>query len=135
MALRKAGTIAIVAGVLLIFANVTGGTYLLQLGDRLARFFLPADIAQPVHLVIQIGILVAGLGGFAVLAGGLCYRKGWRTPGNLLVTLGAGVGLLGLALLLLLALVAERSAEFFRWLVGPAGVGVILSVWARREAK
>jgi hypothetical protein len=134
MALRRAALLAYVAGVLLIIAGFSGGTGLLQLGDRLAREYLPADIAVTTHLAITLLVFIAGLGGVAVIVGGMLWTRAWERTGGLFVGLGAGVGALGLVLLLAVSLLSGRAAQFLVWLLGPAGVGVLLSILARREA-
>ena len=135
MALRRAVLMATAAGVLLIVAGFSGGTGLLQLGDRLAREYLPADIAVTAHLAITILVFIAGLGGVAVLLGGIFWSRKWARTGTVFVTLGAGVGALGLLLMLAVSLLSGRAAGFLLWLLGPAGLGVVLSILARREAK
>lgn len=134
MGLRKAARLAFVAGLLLVLANTTGGSFLLPLGDQLAQTYLPADVARPVHLAISVVLFVAGLGGLAALAGGWLYRRGSGLLGNLLVDLGAGTGLLGLLLMLAVAALSGELRGLLLWLLGPAGLGVLLSILARREA-
>lgn len=134
MALRKAALLAYLAGVLLMVAGFSGGTGLLQLGDQLAQTYLPRDIAVTAHLAISILVLIAGLGGVAVLVGGMLWTRKWKRTGTLFVTLGAGVGLLGLLLMLIVSGASGSAGNFLLWLLGPAGVGVVLSIVARREA-
>ena len=134
MGLRRASQYAAAAGLLLLLANAGGGSFLLQLGDEAARQALPPELAGPVRWLLALLLFVAGLGGLAVLAGALLYRQGLRKVANLLVDLGAGTGFLGLLLLLGLALSAGEGLRFLGWLLGPAGLGVVLAVLARREA-
>lgn len=134
MSLRRASRLAFAAGVLLVLANATGGSFLLPLGDALAQTYLPSDVARPVHLTISVVLFIAGLGGLAVLAGGWLYRRGSGLLGNLLVDLGAGTGLLGLLLMLAVAALSGELRGLLVWLLGPAGLGVLLSILARREA-
>lgn len=134
MGLRKAAKLAAVAGILLIVANVTSGSLLLELTDRIARDALPREVSAPVHQAIALLLFVAGLGGLAVLAGALMYREGWRKAGNFVVDLGAGTGLLGLLLLAAMSLLSGEARSLVGWLLGPAGLGVLLSILARREA-
>jgi hypothetical protein len=134
MARRKAVRLAAAGGLLLLVAHATASTSLLQLGERLARTFLPAPLAQAAHLAFVVLFLLASLGGFGVVLGALAWRKGWMRTGHVLVALGAGTGLLGLALLAVLSVATGALGSFLLWLIGPAGIGVVLCVWARREA-
>lgn len=134
MGLRKASRLAAAAGLLLFFANAVGGSSLLPLGDELAQTYLPPDVARPVHLLVALLLYVAGLGGLAVLAGAWLYRRGSARLGNLFVDLGAGTGLLGLLLLLGVSIASGELRGVVGWLLGPAGLGVLLSIAARREA-
>jgi hypothetical protein len=134
MARRHAAPLAAAAGALLVLAGVSGGSLLLQVGDALARSFLPPDLAAPLHLLFAVLLFVAGLGGLAVLGGAYAYRRRWWRAGHVLVDLGAGLGALGLAVLALLSLATQRADQFAQWLVGPAGIGVVLSILARRNA-
>lgn len=134
MGLRKASQLAAAAGVLLVLANVAGGSFLLTVSDALAATYLPPDIAAPLHLLISLLLLIAGLGGLAVLLGALLYRRGAARLGNFVVDLGAGTGLLGLLLLVGVSIASGEERGIVAWLIGPAGLGVLLSILARREA-
>lgn len=135
MARRTAAVLALVAGALLVLANVRGGSLLLEVGDQLARAWLPPDLAGPAHLLFTALLFIAGLGGLAVLLGGALYLRRWRRTGSLLVGLGAGVGILGLLVLAGVSLASGRAAGLLGWLLGPAGVGVLLGILARRAAR
>ena len=78
-------------------------------------------------------IFVAALGGIAVILGGILISKEKIRLGKFSISLGAGMGLLGLIISIIVA-ISENSlliSGFFS--VG--GVGLILSIYARRAAK
>lgn len=135
MRLRTCAQLAVAAGALLMLANVRGGSLLLEAGDQLARRYLAPELAQPVHLTVTVLLFVASLGGLAVMAGGLLYWKRMVRLGSLVIGLGAGIGILGLAVLLLVSIATTEAASLMAWLLGPAGAGVVLSIVARRGAK
>ncbi|MCA1812785.1 MAG: hypothetical protein LC624_02405 [Halobacteriales archaeon] len=134
MARRRAVQLALVGGVLLLLAHASAGTSLLQLGDRLARAFLPAEVAPVASLAFLVLFVIASLGGLGVIFGAVAWRKGWMRTGHLFVMLGAGTGLLGLLLLLVVSVASGSVGNFLLWLLGPAGLGVALCILARREA-
>jgi hypothetical protein len=133
MARRAAVRLAVAAGLLLLLAHAGGETVLLGLGDSLARAFLPPEAAATAHVAFLALVFIASLGGLAVLLGGVFYHQGWMGLGNLFVALGAGTGLLGLLVLVGLSLASGRGLALLGWLLGPAGLGVVLSILARRE--
>jgi hypothetical protein len=134
MGREKAVRLAVASGVLLLLANAAGGSVLLAWGDEAAALLLPAEQAAWVSVLVGLLLYVAGLGGLAVLAGAKAWHLGQMPLGRLLVTLGAGTGLLGVALLLATSLASGELRGFTLWLLGPAGLGVGLSIWARQEA-
>jgi hypothetical protein len=135
VAKRTAALLALAGGSLLLLAHARAGTLLLEVGRALALTLLPADMAPAAQLALAVMFLIAGLGGAAVLLGGILFWKGWMRTGSLLVALGAGAGLLGLLVLAVLALASGEGQRLLAWLLGPAGVGLGLSILARRAAK
>jgi hypothetical protein len=135
MALRKAVVLAVAAGLLLVLAHAEGGSLLLQVGDQLARQYLAPDLAATAHLAFTVLLFVASLGGVAVLLGAWAWHKRWTRTGNLLVGLGAGMGVLGLAVLAFVSLGSGQGQQLVAWLLGPAGLGVVLSFAARWSAR
>jgi hypothetical protein len=132
---RTAAALAVIAGVLLVLAHAQGATALVQLGDKLAITFLPQGIGAPVHLVLSVLLVIAGLGGVAVILGGVLVYKDLLRSGRLCIALGAGVGLLGMILLVFIALASSEELRLVGYLLGPAGLGVVLSILARHWAR
>jgi len=126
----KAMGIAIVAGILLLIAGVSGFATWETIKDFVTTNIMDNSIIQIVFAII---IFIASLGSIAVIAGGLLIGKNKVVPGKLLITLGAGLGLIGLIFSIIVAL-AERNltlGSFFS--IGI--IGLILSIVARAIAK
>ncbi len=95
--------------------------------------FLPQLAQEAATLVADTLLLLMGLGGITIMAGGMLMMRGRVTLGKLLVMLGGGAGFIGLAVGLgyaifsggLLSVVGH--AEF--WL------GLLLAAIGRRASK
>ena len=114
---RRAGILAIVAGVVLIASGVTSGSMLLTgLG------YLDKDIGSSIGaagqsflqaVIVVVGFLV-GLGGISAIAGGVLLLRGHGSLGRFLVGLGGGSAIFGVLLSIGRALLAsEISAPIF----------------------
>ncbi|HID74198.1 MAG TPA: hypothetical protein EYP43_04010 [Thermoplasmata archaeon] len=128
--IRLAALLALVSGVLLLISGISGaGTW------RSLRVGLENYVALPpnVELALQIIIVLGALGGLTVLAAAYLLWKGLKRTGRLLVTIGVGIGLIGLTLAILLALVNGSLESFLSPSTGL--VGIVLSIVARMLAK
>ncbi|HEV8361837.1 MAG TPA: hypothetical protein VGR28_15415 [Candidatus Thermoplasmatota archaeon] len=142
MGLRFASLLAFAAGGLLLVGQVLGGTFALPVLDAFvgqaeaeAIRHAPAEYAAAFPVAASLLVLVAGFGGLAVLAGAWMYARGRRRTGNVLVGLGCGTGVLGIALLASLSYATGALEAFAHWMTGPTGAGVALALLARREAR
>jgi len=98
---EQAGLIAIIGGILMLLAGVTGAATWTALGD-LVEGIMGND---SLNLVFQILALLGSLGGAIVMLGGLMIhgkyfkkmKKDSRVKGGkLFITIGAGMGIIGL---------------------------------------
>lgn len=138
MAKRTAALLAYVGGALLLYAGVSGNA---GLWDAVGAFVGPMieDPAQRalVEVVIQIFIVLAGLGGIAVIIGGYLVSHDRVLLGKVLIFLGAATGLIGI--LIGVGVTMAEGGGFTDYftdrLNGTAGtVGVIMAWFARRWA-
>ena len=127
---KKAMFLAIIAGILFFISGINGIAAWETIKD-----FVTTNIAD--HFIIQIIfavlIFIASLGGLSVIAGGLLIGKGKTGTGKFLISLGAGLGLIGLIIAIYIGY-SERSltiSSFFS--IG--FIGLILSIVARLMAK
>ncbi len=118
--------IAIVAGILLAIAGVSGLATWETIKDFVTTHVIDNIIVQ---IVFAILIFIASLGGISVIAGGLLLGKNKVGTGKLLITLGAGLGLIGLIFSFVVAY-SEQNFSLGSFLsIGT--IGLILSVVAR----
>lgn len=122
--------IAIIAGILLLISGINGIA-----AWETIKEFVTSNIAD--HFIIQIIfailLFIASLGGLSVIAGGVLIGKGKVGTGKLLISLGAGLGLIGLIIAIYIGY-SESSltiGSFFS--IG--AIGLILSIIARFMAK
>jgi hypothetical protein len=127
---KKAMIIAIVAGILLFVAGMSGVTTWETIKTFVATHIID-NIA--VQIVFAILIFIASLGGISVIIGGLLIGKNKVGVGKFIISLGAGTGLIGLIVSIVLA-VMENSLIIGRY-VSVGGIGLILSIIARAVAK
>lgn len=118
--------IATVAGILLAIAGVSGLATWETIKDFVTTHVIDNIIVQ---IVFAILIFIASLGGISVIAGGLLLGKNKVGTGKLLITLGAGLGLIGLIFSFVVAY-SEQNLSLGSFLsIGT--IGLILSVVAR----
>lgn len=124
-----AGILAVAAGVCFALGGVTGAGMWQQLGD-----WVSPSMGDLKGLVMQLFIViasVAALGGILVISGGAALFAQRLFLGKLLVFIGGGTGLSGLALSLGLPLWQGALTEFWSNLAGLvsfSGAGTILAI-------
>lgn len=126
----KAMAIAIVAGALLLVAGLSS----MAAWEEIKAFIIKniGDNAA-IEIVFLILIIIASLGGIAVIVGGLLIFKGNVGAGKLLIALGVGLGLIGFIISLVIGIM-EGSLTIGGFL-SISLVGIILSVVARIMAE
>lgn len=122
--------IAIVAGILMLIAGVSGAPAWEMIRRFVTRYIIDHYLVQIVFTVL---IGVAALGGLSVIAGGLLIGKNRILVGKFLISLGAGMGLIGLIVSAIVA-VSENPSIIGRF-TSTGGIGLILSIVARVVAK
>ena len=122
--------IAIVAGILLLISGVSGLATWETIKDFVTTHIIDNGIVQ---IVFAILIFIASLGGISVIIGGLLIWKNKIGTGKFMISLGAGLGLIGL-IFSVIVMVMEGSftiGSFFS--IGT--IGLILSIVARLMVK
>jgi len=123
--------LAIVAGILLLGIGVTGAATWETIRNFVVTF-LGGHWA--IILLFQVLILIASLGGIAVICGGILIGTGRTSIGKLFIGLGTGTGFIGL--ILAVALPSFQQGNIKLILGTSTGiVGIILSIIARMIAK
>lgn len=127
---EKASIIAIIGGVLMLIAGVTGAAAWQTISD----IAIELTGIEILGLVFGILVLLGSLGGLLVIVGGVLIRNKKRVgPGKGLITVGAGFGLIGLIIFIILTIV-EGEIPFLTGL-SIGFVGLILSISARQKAQ
>lgn len=132
---NKGGIIlALISGILLIIGGVTGSVGLYGLLPWIASVLgLPPEILTTINLVLLVLGFIASLGGIAVIIGALLVAKERIRTGKLLITLGAGMGLIGFILFVLTMYQSGASIASILPIIysTPELLGGILSILAR----
>ena len=132
---KIAAVSAVIGGILILIGGGTGMVnFLNDLRNMLENMW--GDVDPTVETIFWILIFIAALGGLAVIIGGLLIYKKLLLMGRILISLGAGIGVIGLILGLIMALYKGESTEFFSWMTTTfMGIGIILSIVAQFMAK
>ena len=127
---KQAMIIAIFAGILLLISGVSG----LATWEAI-RNFVTTNIADNyiVQIIFAVLIFIASLGGLSVIIGGLLIGRNKIGTGKLFITLGAGLGLIGLIVSIVVA-VMENNFTIGRFF-SIGAIGLILSIIARLMVK
>ena len=127
---KKVMIVAIFAGILLLISGVSG----LAIWEAIKNFVTTNIIDNYiVQIIFVVLIFIASLGGLSVIIGGLLIGRDRIRTGKLFISLGAGLGLIGLIISIIVA-VMENSfmiGSFFS--IG--AIGLILSIIARLMVK
>ncbi len=123
---KAAMVIAIAAGTLLFVAGVNGAASWEVIRSIVSTYI--TDNAE-IQTVFAVLIFVASLGGISVAIGGLAIGKNFVFFGKILISLGAGMGLIGLIVNIILA--AVQNSFVASTYLSAGGIGLILSILAR----
>ena len=89
----KAMAMAIVAGILLLISGVSGLATWEEIGNFVTENIVDNYFIQTIFAAL---IFIASLGGISVIIGGILIGKDKINVGKFLISVGAGLGLLGL---------------------------------------
>ena len=127
---KKAMFIAIVAGILLLISGISGLAAWETIKDFVIEHITDNEIVQ---IVFSVLILIASFGGVSVIVGGFIIGKNSVRTGKFLIALGAGMGLIGLLISVIVAYMQESLTIGSFFSIG--AVGLILSIVARMIAE
>ena len=126
----NAMVIAIIAGLLLLISGISGVATWETIQDFVTTNVIDNSV---VEIVFAILIFIASLGGIAVIIGGLLIWKDKIKSGKLMISLGAGLGLIGLIFSIIISLVEGSFTLASYFSIG--AIGLILSIVARLMVK
>ncbi|MGM0511004.1 MAG: hypothetical protein ACQESD_07780 [Thermoplasmatota archaeon] len=135
---ETAGLMGIIGGVLMLLAGVTGAATWGKLGDIAIEVTGLGSLA----IVFQVLVLIGSLGGLVVILGGLMLygkiKKGDQKTrvitAIILITIGAGFGIIGLIIFLVVTFMGEDPAINFLAGIGLGFIGLVMSIVARQKA-
>jgi len=127
---KNAIIIAIIAGILLLISGISGLATWESIKEFVAQNVIDNGIVQ---IVFAILIFIASLGGLSVIIGGLLIGKEKIRTGKLFITLGAGLGLIGLLVSIIIAIMENNLIIGSYFSIGM--IGLILSIIARMMIK
>jgi hypothetical protein len=132
---KWAGILAIIGGILLFISGTAGMVDLLEsLRDIVIEYM--GDASSTIENIFWVLIIIAMLGGISVIIGGYLIYKDHPIAGKILIMLGAGMGLIGLIINIIIAIYHGETGNFLNWLITTfAGIGIILAIIAQRIAK
>jgi hypothetical protein len=135
---EKCGMVGMVGGILMMIAGVTGAATWGNIGEQ------AMDITgiKALGTVFQVLVALGSLGGLLVILGSIFI--GWRIiniktknrvkSGKLMITIGAGFGLFGLLIFLLLTMLGDDPMGNFLGAIGIGFVGLVCSIYARQKS-
>jgi len=126
----KAVIVAVFAGILLLISGISG----LATWETIKNFVTDNIIDNYIVQIIFVVLLfIASLGGISVIIGGLLIAKDKIRTGKLFISLGAGLGLIGLLVSIIIAFMENNFTIGSFFSVG--AIGLILSIVARLMVK
>ena len=127
---RNAMIIAIIAGILLLVSGVSGIATWESIKNFVTTNIIDNYIVQIIFAVL---IFIASLGGIAVIFGGLLIGRKNVITGKLFITLGAGLGVIGLICSIVVTVMENNLTLGGFFSIG--FIGLLLSIIARMMVK
>jgi hypothetical protein len=122
--------LAFIAGILLLISGISGYTTWDSIKEFVTNNILDNFIMQ---LTFSILIFIASLGGISVIIGGWLISKNNITTGKMFITLGAGIGFIGLMIEVIISIMQNDFTLAGFLSIGT--IGIILSIIARLKIK
>jgi len=122
--------IAIVAGILLLMAGVSGLATWETIKDFVTEHVIDNGAVQILFVIL---IFIASLGGISVIIGGLLIWKSKIRTGKFMISLGAGLGIIGLIFSVIVGVIEGSFTIGSFFSIG--AIGLILSIVARLTVK
>ena len=127
---KTAMIVAIIAGIFLLIAGVSG----LATWETIKTFVIEnLTDSFIVQVIFSILLFISSLGGLSVIIGGILIGKDKVRTGKFMITLGAGIGLIGLIISIIIAYMENSIVIGSFFSVG--FIGLILSIVARLMVK
>ena len=139
---KKLGTIlCLIGGVLMIVGSAIGSVYIYILIYAFAKSHLTGATSTAMGIIITIIIFIAMGGGFSVVIGTILFMRDHEKLGKLLITIRAGMGLIGLIIFFIMLIytwtvVSTLGSLILATINGSYGfAGVLLTIYGRIKLK
>lgn len=117
-------------GILMIIGSVAGDVTVYRMIFDFIEEHVTQDYSMVFSIILTIlGVIAAG-GGFTVLVGTGMIASGHSLVGKIVVALGAGMGVIGLIIMLVTGAISGTLMDRL-FSIGPGFVGVLLTIIAR----
>ena len=123
---KTAMILGIIAGILLLISGISGLATWETIKTFVTTHIMDHFIVQ---IIFSVLIFIASLGGIAVMWGAVLIGKEKVSVGKFFITLGAGLGLIGLIVSLIVVVLSSNFVFNSFFSVGT--IGLILSIIAR----
>ena len=127
---KAAMGVAIVAGLLLLLEGISGFATWTTIKEFVTDNVTDNEIVIYIFVIL---IFIASLGGISVIIGGLLIGKNKVKTGKFIIALGAGLGLIGLIVSIIIGL--TEGSFTLNSLITLGAIGLILSIVARMMAE
>ena len=127
---KAAMGVAIVAGLLLLIEGISGFATWSTIKEFVTDNVTDNEIVMYIFVIL---IFIASLGGISVIIGGLLIGKNKVRTGKFIIALGAGLGLIGLIVSIIIGL--TEGSFTLNSLITLGAIGLILSIVARMMAE
>ena len=126
--------LAIIGGAFLVVGGGMGMVDLLEDIEKIVEDKISDN--STISSIFKILVLLAALGGIAVIIGGFFIYLEFPLIAKILITLGAGIGIVGLLIGIGMAWYSGDAGQYFNGLLASlAGIGIVLSIAASMIAK
>jgi len=127
---KAAMGLAAVAGLLLLIEGISGFAIWTTIKEFVAENVTDNEIIMYIFVIL---IFIASLGGISVIIGGLLIGKNKVKTGKFIIALGAGLGLIGLIVSIIVGI--TKGSFTLNSLITLGAIGLILSIVARMMAE
>lgn len=122
--------LAFIAGILLLIEGISGVVTWEIIREFVLNYITDNEL---VEIIFAILLFIASLGGISVMIGGYLIGKNNVKTGKFFIMLGAGIGLIGLLISIIIGIIQESITFGVFFTIG--ATGLILSIIARMIAK
>ncbi|MHA1149746.1 MAG: hypothetical protein ACTSR8_16040 [Promethearchaeota archaeon] len=133
--------LCIIGGILMFLGSLVGGITLFVILGDFATEQLGSEIGPIVGTILSILGYIAAAGGISVIVGAIIVAMDHYRLGKFVIMLGAGLGLIGLIIMLITGIMAGTAVDQVTGIVstiinGSYGfLGVLLTIFSRRKLK